>query len=647
MRFSLATLLLLLASGAVVAPAAQPADSLQTGDLGAEVVVTASRLLDEARQTGRHTTVITAAEIARSPARSLADVLRYAAGVETAPRGEAQADLTIRGSTFNGVLVLVDGARFNDPMTGHFLSDFPVPLAEIGRVEVLRGPAAAVYGPDALGGVVHVITKTALAEVAWRSGRTRQRPSGSAALSAGSAGTVGGAFAVRGGDRTGRWSAAYEGLEIGGEAIRDASGEPIVGSEGELRTDLSRHALTLATVLVPAQNTRLDIRIAGDTREFGAFQYYTPFASDSAREATSTAWAQAALSSTTRSGTAVRLRAAGRLHRDRYTYFPGLTPNTHVTARGRLSGEVSRTRGTLTLSAGASGEARGIDSNNQGQHTDLAAGAYVLARWAAAPTLTLTASGRIDADPGFGVEPTPAVALAWQAAPALTVRGAAGRAVRAPTYVERYFNTEAPRPGGNLGNPDLRAERAWNAEGGLDLYPAPGLALRATGFWRRTEDLIDFAQLSPEAEVFLAQNVLAARAAGAEVHASLRRTLAPGATLRAEAAYAYTDVALSGERPGAVYKYALGHAPHLAQARVSVASGGLTLGVDGLYKTRLADLPAVAVADVRASFALPGRGARIALTGEVRNVGDREYAEVFGAPMPGRTWHLGVRLARP
>ncbi len=625
---------LLAASGA----RGQVADSVQTGDLGAEVVVTASRLLDAARQTGRHTTVITEADIAQSPARNIGDLLRFAAGVETASRGEAQADFSIRGSTFNGVLFLVDGARFNDPMTGHFLSDFPIPLAEIARVEILRGPAASVYGPDALGGVIHVITRTALGA------RGEASASGEAGIRNGDPDLWGLDAAARGQRGGSAWGVAYEGVSIGGEAILDEAGAPIVGSRGEVRTDLARHALTLAGATTLARGTRLTARVAGDTRDFGAFQYYTPFASDSAREATSTAWAQVALAQAS-GATRWRVQAAGRAHRDRYTYYPGLTPNTHVTGRGTLTADASReVRPGLTLGAGASGELRGIDSNNQGTHTDAAGGAFVLARWSAAPSLTFTASGRVDADPGFGIEPTPGFAVAWQAAPLLTLRASGGRAVRAPTYVERYFNTEAPRPGGNLGNPDLRAERAWNAEAGADLYAAPGVALRATGFWRQTEDLIDFAQLSPEAEFFLAQNVLEARAAGVELHAEAQREVASGATLRAEAAYTYTDVRLDGTQPGAVYKYALGHAPHLVHVRVSFQQGALRVGVDGLWKDRL-DLPSIAVADVQLGIAFgrvgPARGEAVV---SVRNVTNELYTEVFGAPMPGRTATGGVKL---
>ena len=69
------------------------------------------------------------------------------------------ADLSIRGSTFEQVLVLVDGVRMSDPQTGHFDLDLAVPLERVERIEILRGPASAVYGADALGGVVNVVTR--------------------------------------------------------------------------------------------------------------------------------------------------------------------------------------------------------------------------------------------------------------------------------------------------------------------------------------------------------------------------------------------------------------------------------------------------------------------------------------------------------
>ena len=620
--------------------ASQPADSAAFAVEGAEAVVTAGRLPGEAARTGRHVTVLTAAEIARSPARSLDELLRFEAGVLTTSRSAfgAQADLSLRGGTFNGVVVLVDGARFNDPMTGHFLSDFPVPLAEIARVEVLRGPDAAAWGPDALGGVVHVLTHTGA--------RTASRDAVRADVSVGEEATVLGELAVR---RRGAvaWSAAVAGVRTDGPPALDGDGRPVVGSDGPVRADLTRGAAT-AAFAAPALGGRLYVRAAGDARDFGAYQFYTPFASDTAREATSTLWAQAQLAGDAGAPATWSVQLSARRHTDRYTYYPGFPTNEHTSRRVGLTAEAAQAVAPgLTVGGGVSAEARDIVSNSLGDHGDVAGGVFALARWSPLRAVTLSMSARLDADPGFGVEPTPMLAVAWAVRPGLGLRAAAGRAVRAPTYVERYINTARENPQGNLGTPGLRAERAWNAEGGLDWAPAPGLALQATAFWRRTDDLIDYVRTEATgARVFLAQNVFEAEAAGVEATASADWRFSPEQALRLSAAYTYTDVQID---PGAFdagdFKYVLDHSPHLVQGRAAVEAGHALLSVEALHKTRLA-LDAVTVAHARLALGLRPHADRppAQVYVEARNVFDARYTEVFGAPMPGRLWLAGLRL---
>src|SRR5229473_399773 len=75
-----------------------------------------------------------------------------------APNG-VQADLSIRGGTFGQTLILVDGLRMNDAQSGHHNMDIPLPLEAISRIEVLRGSGSTLYGSDAVGGVVNIITQ--------------------------------------------------------------------------------------------------------------------------------------------------------------------------------------------------------------------------------------------------------------------------------------------------------------------------------------------------------------------------------------------------------------------------------------------------------------------------------------------------------
>src|SRR5215469_10433408 len=74
-----------------------------------------------------------------------------------APVG-VQADLSIRGTTFEQSLILIDGLRVNDPETGHLNLDIPVPLDAVSRMEVLHGSGSTFYGSDSIGGAVNLIT---------------------------------------------------------------------------------------------------------------------------------------------------------------------------------------------------------------------------------------------------------------------------------------------------------------------------------------------------------------------------------------------------------------------------------------------------------------------------------------------------------
>src|ERR1017187_10200326 len=77
---------------------------------------------------------------------------------ERAPDG-VQGDLSIRGAGFGQTLVLLNGMRLNDAQSGHHNMDIPVPLETVERVEVLRGSGSTLYGSDAVGGVVNIITE--------------------------------------------------------------------------------------------------------------------------------------------------------------------------------------------------------------------------------------------------------------------------------------------------------------------------------------------------------------------------------------------------------------------------------------------------------------------------------------------------------
>src|SRR5215213_5193765 len=126
------------------------------------VTVTTSLTTEKASQTGRNLFVIKGEKFAELPVHSLDELLRYLPGIEVQARGPigSQSDIVMRGGTFQQVLVILDGVRLNDPNTGHFTSYIPIAPAEIDQIEVLKGASSAIYGSEAVGGVIHIITKT-------------------------------------------------------------------------------------------------------------------------------------------------------------------------------------------------------------------------------------------------------------------------------------------------------------------------------------------------------------------------------------------------------------------------------------------------------------------------------------------------------
>ena len=125
-----------------------------------ETEVMSSRVPALYRESARVIQVITKEELAKAPVQSLTQLLEYALNVDIRQRGDygVQADVSIRGGSFEQCLILLNGVKMNDPQTGHHNMNLPVDLQDIDRIEVLQGPAARIYGSNAFTGAINIIT---------------------------------------------------------------------------------------------------------------------------------------------------------------------------------------------------------------------------------------------------------------------------------------------------------------------------------------------------------------------------------------------------------------------------------------------------------------------------------------------------------
>lgn len=108
----------------------------------------------------RMVTVLTRDDVQAAAVQSINDLLKLAVGVDVRQRGPigAQTDVSVRGSNYEQITVLLNGINICDPQTGHNSFDFPVDISDIERIEVLEGPAARVYGTSSLVGAINVVT---------------------------------------------------------------------------------------------------------------------------------------------------------------------------------------------------------------------------------------------------------------------------------------------------------------------------------------------------------------------------------------------------------------------------------------------------------------------------------------------------------
>ena len=167
----------------------EPASSLDANDSSETIIVAASRASEglPANENGGSATLLTPDQIENRQTRDVADVLRDVPGVAVGSV-PGQTQIRLRGTEANHVLVLIDGIEVSDPFTGEF--DFSTLIAdEAARIEVLRGQQSALYGSDAIGGVVNYITASG-----------RDRPGASARIEGGSFSTLNGAARLAGAD---------------------------------------------------------------------------------------------------------------------------------------------------------------------------------------------------------------------------------------------------------------------------------------------------------------------------------------------------------------------------------------------------------------------------------------------------------------
>ena len=481
-----------------------PASAAEPGNLS-PVQVTATRVEAPADEAPASITVLTREDIARAQAPDLVSLLARQAGVDVARNGgPGQAStLFLRGGNSNHALVLVDGIRVNAATQG-VLDLAHLPLALVDRIEIVRGPRAALWGSDAIGGVVQVFTRDpAQAFVEARAGSYRQRGVDAGLGWAGERGQLGVAI---GEDHLAGFSATSP---AAGEYTFDPDPDGYANRHGSLRARATLGSQSLsASALVTDADVDFDAgpfapgaRTAATNRVFG-LRLDGPLAAG---------WTHAL----------VLGNSSEDLDTPAYVSRFGSTRDSldWLATRG-LRG------GSLTLGVNWSREDGYSDEGFQGYQA-ARRNTAAFARWQhALGAHGLEASLRHDDNSQFGGATTANLGWSWRMDERLRWRASWGQGFRAPNFNELYYPGFDVGAGGMLfaGNAALKPERSHSAELGVDWTPFAGARLGLAGYRTRVGNLIAFEGLGPSGDPdFHAVNTRRAAVDGVELEAALER----------------------------------------------------------------------------------------------------------------------------
>lgn len=578
-----------------------------------EIVVTASALPEEVDDTPAAVTVLTRAEMDDRAARDVADVLREVPGLHISRTGSPgrATSLFTRGSNSNHTLVLWNGIEITNPyFSGYDWGRFST--AGVEQVEVVRGPYSALYGSDAVAGVVNVLTTSNRSgfRVLAEAGSQGLRNGSVSGSYAGTAANVSGSFESRADDGFApnddfaqnsanvavRWNATpalYAGI-----------------SARHTRYDLGipRNLNAAGTALVPSLERRQDgseTQIAipiGQT--LGRFSYELALAES---------------------------RRDDNFEDPDDPFGLVSTATESTTRRARLTTRTSTAAGTIV--AGGEYEHAEVDdvtnfgpnfTGGERSERSLFIEDRLTRELTPASRLEIGAGVRWDDYETFGSEISPRVAAAFVAG-AHKVRAAFGEAFRAPAIGELYFPF--------MGNPALEAERSRSFEVGYD--HAGGLAV--TLFRSDYDDLIVFGLATNRFE-----NVGAANSRGVEL--ALERDLTRD--LRAALSYTYTDTEEEGagrplvRRPRHSGSLFLGWRAGIVDTNVVILHTGARHDFLPVFPFSRTMNEAYTTFDVNVQAGL----GRFTPYARVENLTDVEYEEVLGYPSPSRRFVAGVRF---
>lgn len=575
-----------------------------------EVILNSNRIDLPLSEHSRTIQVILSTEIQKIGASNVVALLQQISGIDIRQRGVEgmQADLYIRGGSFDQTLLLIDGIKLEDAQTGHHTLNLLPPIDLIERIEILKGPAARIYGQNAFTGAINIVTKNSFKE--------------------------GNQLSIQGGSY-GQYS---------GQALLQKQGENkgIAGffsyntSDGyRYNTDFENKSYFIKSRF---RTNKLPIQFLGyfSERKFGSNGFYaTPTAKDQYEE---TQGSLIAFSSIIKKEKAIlKVRTSWRRSQDMYVYIrsnPSVYRNFHINNKVGIALDYSIYSNWGTTGLGLDLAYTDISSNNLGEHNRVTTTIFAEHR-------LLLLNNKIDITPGvslsnysdFGAYFFPGIELGASLTPSLRVYCNIGTTYRIPTYTDLYYSDRT-----TLGNAKLKPENAIATEFGIR-YTGETFTFSTNYFNRNSKDLIDYVK-NLEEDLWTANNIQRVVTTGLELDTQYKYRFKENPQ-SIQLGYTYIDDNIKGVANYNFSRYSINSLKHhLTLRSINQWSKSISSSIALKYAKRAQDNP-YTVLDLSTQWLI---STKFKITLRLNNIFDEKYSETNLVPMPGANGNLGLQL---
>ena len=596
-RFKLFTILALFLMKCGLAQTVQPLDS---------ITIKSSRIDLPFKENSRTISIITSETINESPATNLVELLQQEAGIDVRRQGiyGMQSDLYVRGGGFDQTLLLIDGIKVEDPQTGHHTLNIALPLEVIKRIEIIKGPAARIFGQNAFTGAINIVTKS----------------NDSIKNNAG--------FQL--GSYNQQHAAATLGTRVGTTGLMGHAS--VNSSEGyRYNTDFNNQNFFVKSSFNTAANP-IEVLATFSERKFGGNQFYAIDAKEQYEETQSSL---VGVSTTLQKG---NLKLSPQLYwkrnQDMYLYIrnnPSVYRNLHIS--NKIGGQINA---AYSSNIGVTGF--GIDlakvemeSNRLGHRNRWMGTLFVEHRF-------FFLDNALDVTPGvsvgyfsdFETNAFPGIDIGYTINEHFRVYTNAGYTYRTPTYNDLYYVGSRDE-----GNENLVPEEAISQELGLK-YFGDKISATVAFFNRDSDNLIDYTK-DNEADKWKSNNLTSLNTRGVEVQLSAPFKLGQH-NQSFNLGYTHLNEDLKAVRAN-FSKYIINSLNHHLTARLkSQFTKNLTHSFVYKFAER-ATGESYSVVDAQLKLLIPG----LELTVTANNIFNTDYVETGIVPMPKGNVLFGIR----